>query len=92
VLTGFTLLSTTPVMLAMIQEHAVENPSAANGFYMMVSFMARSATVVLIGWLGDVIGLQATYTVAAAVGILAVPLVLKLPGEIDSPPLENKVR
>ena len=90
VLTGFTLLSTTPVMLAMIQEHAVDNPSAANGFYMMVSFMARSATVVLIGWFGDVIGLQATYTVAAAVGILAVPLVLKLPGETGYPQSGNK--
>ncbi len=79
VATGLTLLSTTPVMLAMIQEHATESPSSANGLFMMVSFMARSATVVIIGWLGDVAGLQATYTIAAAMGILAIPFVLKLP-------------
>ncbi|MDX2511464.1 MAG: MFS transporter, partial [Desulfobacterales bacterium] len=79
VATGLTLLSTTPVMLAMIQEHATESPSSANGLFMMVSFMARSATVVIIGWLGDVAGLQVTYTIAAAMGILAIPFVLKLP-------------
>jgi FSR family fosmidomycin resistance protein-like MFS transporter len=79
VATGLTLLSTTPVMLAMIQEHATESPSSANGLFMMVSFMARSATVVVIGWLGDVAGLQVTYTIAAAMGILAIPFVLKLP-------------
>jgi MFS transporter, FSR family, fosmidomycin resistance protein len=79
VATGLTLLSTTPVMLAMIQEHATESPSSANGLYMMVSFMARSATVVIIGWMGDVAGLKATYTIAAAMGLLAIPFVLKLP-------------
>jgi MFS transporter, FSR family, fosmidomycin resistance protein len=79
VATGLTLLSTTPVMLAMIQEHATESPSSANGLFMMVSFMARSATVVVIGWMGDVAGLQATYTIAAAMGLLAIPFVLKLP-------------
>jgi FSR family fosmidomycin resistance protein-like MFS transporter len=79
VATGLTLLSTTPVMLAMIQEHAIESPSSANGLFMMVSFMARSATVVIIGWIGDVAGLKATYTVAAALGLLAIPFALKLP-------------
>jgi FSR family fosmidomycin resistance protein-like MFS transporter len=79
VATGVSLLSTTPVMLAMIQEQATESPSSANGLFMMVSFMARSSTVVLIGWLGDVAGLQITYTIAAVMGMLAIPFVLKLP-------------
>jgi FSR family fosmidomycin resistance protein-like MFS transporter len=45
--TGFALLSTTPVMLAMVQERAVRSPAAANGLFMMVAFIARSTIVVL---------------------------------------------
>jgi FSR family fosmidomycin resistance protein-like MFS transporter len=40
--TGFTLLSTTPVMLAIVQENAKSSPSTANGLFMMVSFISRS--------------------------------------------------
>jgi len=78
---GFTLLSTTPVMLAMVQEHALENPATANGFFMMFSFMARSAVVVLIGIIADYIGLGNTYMLSAALGLCAVPVILSLPKE-----------
>ena len=76
---GFTLLSTTPVMLALVQEHARSSPSAANGFFMMASFMARSAIVVLVGFIGDSIGLRATYFVSAIMGLAAIPFILRLP-------------
>ncbi|MGB8718026.1 MAG: MFS transporter [Desulfobacterales bacterium] len=79
VFTGFTLLSTSPVMLAIVQERAVKNPAAANGIYMMISFMARSAIVVGVGWLGDLMGLRNTYLVAAALGLLGLPFVWLLP-------------
>ena len=78
-LTGFTLLSTTPVMLAMIQEHAQKNPSAANGFYMMISFIARSAVVVLVGFCGDLVGLKITYFISAFMGIAGIPFLFMLP-------------
>jgi FSR family fosmidomycin resistance protein-like MFS transporter len=76
---GFTLLSTTPVMMALVQEHAKSSPSAANGLYMMVSFMARSAIVVVVGFIGDLIGLRATYFLSAVMGLLAIPFILRLP-------------
>jgi FSR family fosmidomycin resistance protein-like MFS transporter len=79
VLVGFTLLSTTPVMLALVQEHAVSSPSAANGFFIMISFIARSAVVVVVGFVGDQIGLKLTYFVSSFLGLAAVPFVLKLP-------------
>jgi FSR family fosmidomycin resistance protein-like MFS transporter len=83
VMVGFTLLSTTPVMLALVQEHARSSPSAANGFFMMISFIARSAVVVLVGFVADHIGLQTTYLISALLGLLAIPVVLRLPP--DSP-------
>jgi len=79
VMTGFTLLSTTPVMLAMIQEYSEDGSSSANGVFMMISFMARSAIVVLIGFVADHVGLEKTYVFCALIGFLGIPLVLALP-------------
>lgn len=76
--TGFSLLSTTPVMLAMIQEFSKEGSSAANGIFMMISFMARSAVVVLVGFTGDQLGLDTTYIICALLGLLGIPFVLTI--------------
>lgn len=76
--TGFTVLSTTPVMLAIIQENAKLNPSAANGLFMMTSFAARSIAVVIAGIIGDVAGLENMFIVSALIGFCAIPFLLKL--------------
>ena len=76
---GFTLLSTTPVMLALVQENARQSPAAANGLFMMTSFMARSAVVVVVGFIADHIGLKTTYLISAAMGLAGTPFVLMLP-------------
>ena len=78
-LTGLTLLSTTPVMLALVQEQAVNSPAAANGIFMMTSFLARSATVVLVGLLADHWDLRTAYLIAAAVGLTGLPFIFFLP-------------
>jgi len=77
--TGLTLLSTTPVMLAMVQERAIKNPAAANGLFMMISFVARSAIVVLVGFVGDMLGLRATYIISCLLGFLGIPFIFLLP-------------
>lgn len=76
--TGFTVLSTTPVMLALIQENARENPSAANGLFMMVSFALRSLAVVVVGALGDAFGMDRMFIIAAAAGFAALPFLIRL--------------
>jgi len=79
IFTGFTLLSTTPVMLALVQENAQKSPAAANGYFMMSSFLARSAIVVVVGFAGDMIGLKATYLISAALGLAGLPFIRMLP-------------
>lgn len=79
---GFTILSTTPVMLALVQENASKNPAAANGFFMMASFLARSAIVVLVGFVADHIGLEATYFCSAVMGLAGIPFIFMLPHKI----------
>lgn len=77
-ITGFSLLSTTPVMLAMVQEFSEEGSSAANGVFMMISFLARSAVVVLVGFSGDMMGLEKTFIACGVIGLAGIPLVLTL--------------
>ncbi|MEJ2056417.1 MAG: MFS transporter [Desulfofustis sp.] len=77
-LTGFSLLSTTPVMLAMIQEFSVDGSSAANGVFMMISFLARSAVVVLVGFIADLLGLEQTFILCGFIGMTAIPFVLAI--------------
>jgi len=81
---GFMILSTTPVMLALIQEHAKNSPAAANGMFMLIAFMARASMVVVIGMIADRSGLQSAYLVSAAVGLLGIPFILMLPGRTRS--------
>jgi len=75
---GFTVLSTTPVMLALIQETARDNPSAANGLFMMVSFAVRAVAVTIVGVIGDVAGLENMFIISALIGFTSIPFLLKL--------------
>ncbi len=78
--TGLMLLSTTPVMLALVQEHAGDSPAAANGMFMMTAFVARSTVVVLVGLIADHTNLETTYLISAAAGLAAIPFIFMLPG------------
>ncbi len=76
--TGFSLLSTTPVMLAMIQERSAGGSSAANGVFMLISFMARSAVVVVVGFVADQVGLDTTYIICGFIGLCSIPFVVRI--------------
>ena len=75
---GVSLLSTTPVMLAMVQEYSVNGSSAANGVFMMISFLARSAVVVLVGFVADIVGLEKTFVICGVIGFTGIPFVLRI--------------
>ena len=76
--TGFSLLSTTPIMLAMVQEYSVNGSSAANGVFMMISFLARSAVVVLVGFAADMVGLEKTFVICGVIGLAGIPFIFTL--------------
>jgi FSR family fosmidomycin resistance protein-like MFS transporter len=79
VITGFSVLSTTPVMLAIVQDHAKNHPSAANGMFMMVSFAVRSFAVVVVGVIGDLAGMENMFVFSAVAGFLSLPFLMRLP-------------
>jgi FSR family fosmidomycin resistance protein-like MFS transporter len=78
---GFTALSVTPVVMAMVQENVPENRALANGVYMALSFSLRSGVVVVLGALGDLFGLHLAFTTSAIIPLLGLPLILLLPGK-----------
>lgn len=75
---GFTVLSTTPVMLAYIQDHAKDHPASANGLFMMISFAVRSLAIVVVGTIGDLVGMENMYMISGLLGFGAIPFLMKL--------------
>ena len=76
---GFTSLSLGPVFLALIQDHFPNHRSAANGAYMFLAFLLRSVGMLLVGILGDKIGLETAFLLSALVSLLVIPGILLLP-------------
>ncbi len=78
-LTGFLLLSTTPVIMAMVQEVGREYPATANGVYMGISFLLTAGAAPVVGWVGDAVGLGTAFFWSAILAFVAAPLTLLLP-------------
>ena len=78
-LLGFTSLSVTPVIMALVQESFPENRSLANGIYMSLNFVLRSGVVVIVGAIGDLFGMRLAFFVSAGLTLLGLPFVLRLP-------------
>ncbi len=77
---GFSALSTSPVVMALVQESFPDNRALANGVYMALSFVLRSGVVVAMGAMGDMFGLRHAFTASAVINLLGLPLVFLLPG------------
>jgi FSR family fosmidomycin resistance protein-like MFS transporter len=78
-LLGFTVFAVSPVMLAIVQEHAHGMRATANGIYMGINFLVVSGITVLVGWMGDLIGLRAAFAWGALLALTGVPAVYFLP-------------
>lgn len=76
---GITMLSTAPVMMAVVLENAGDNPAAANGTYFMLGFAARAVILLIVGALGDSYGLRTAYYWCAGFAVLGLPFVWLLP-------------
>ena len=75
---GFTILSPTPVVMAIVQDRASDNPATANGLYMAISFLIGSGMSILVGRLGDAVGLRAAFTWSAVLAFLGIPIIFFL--------------
>ena len=78
-LLGFTALSTTPVLLAMVQDQLPNNRAVGNGIFMLISFALRPIAILAVGYMGDRLGLRTAFTWSALISLLAVPAIFALP-------------
>lgn len=80
-LLGFVMISPVPVTMALLQRTFSENRALANGLYMALSFGLRSAAIVLVGVLADLVGLRAVFIGSAVIPLLGLPLIPLLQGK-----------
>lgn len=76
---GFTSLSTTPVLLAIVQEHLPNNRAMGNGLFMSIAFLLRPISLLAIGMIGDYIGLRPAFYGSSILALLAIPAIFALP-------------
>ena len=76
---GFTALSVSPVFLALVQDQLPESRATANGMFMLYAFGVRAINVMMVGALGDALGLQQAFIAAALISLLCLPVIITLP-------------
>ena len=76
---GLSAISTTPVVLAIVQDQFPDNRATANGIFMFLNFLARSIGVVVVGLMADRFGLTVAFAVSGLLALLSVPAIFWLP-------------
>jgi FSR family fosmidomycin resistance protein-like MFS transporter len=76
---GFISLSGTSVVHALVLEQNPEYRATASGIFMLLAFLSRSIATLLIGGMGDWIGLETAFLVTAVLSLCAIPLIVILP-------------
>ena len=79
IIVGFLLFASGPVVLALVQETNTERPAFINSIYMSINFGISSLMVLIVGVLGDAIGLELTYQICVVLAFVSIPFVFILP-------------
>lgn len=79
ILLGFFSISVAPVIMAIVLENSPENRSFANGIYMASSFILQALSILLVGFLSDLIDLRFTFIISAALLPIGLPFIFLLP-------------
>jgi len=81
---GLFVFAPAPVLMALVQDTNSPMPTFMHSIYMGINFGLSSVIVLMIGFLGDNIGLNQTYIVCNILGIgtlLSVVFILKVPSK-----------
>ncbi len=78
-LLGFTVMSGTPVIMALVQESYPQGRALANGIYMALNFLLTAVVTIGLGALGDRLGLRPAFIFSAIIFLAGLPLIWLLP-------------
>ncbi|MCY4079278.1 MAG: MFS transporter [Caldilineaceae bacterium] len=76
---GFTMLSPSAVLLAVVQDSFQQNRALANGLFLMANFVIRSPALWLLGSVADRFGLENAFLMSGLIAFVGVPAILRLP-------------
>jgi len=79
VLVGISSLCSGPILLAIVQDHFPTHRAVSNGIYMGLAFLLQSFSTVIIGTMGDRLGLEQTFFWCGVLSLLTIPMVFFLP-------------
>ena len=77
VMLGVFLFGTTPVIMAEINDVKSERSAFLNGIYMTINFGSGAITIMIIGAMADIFGLEESFLISAIFGFFAIPFVYK---------------
>jgi FSR family fosmidomycin resistance protein-like MFS transporter len=66
---GFFIFAPAPVLMALVQDSNSSMPTFMHSIYMGINFGLSSIIVLLIGYLGDNIGLNQTFMICNILGL-----------------------
>ncbi len=79
VLLGFFGLSPGTLFLALVQDNFQEHRATGNGVYLLIHFLSNGLMLVIIGFVGDNLGLKIAYLIGAAASLCSIPALSLLP-------------
>ena len=82
---GFFIISSTPVLLALVMDFDSEHQAFLSGVFMFISFVSSAFTNLVVGIISDFIGLIDTYKLSSMLAFLAIPFVLVLKKRYQKP-------
>lgn len=79
ILLGFFSVSTGTIFMALVQDNFQEHRATGNSVYILISFLSNAVMLVLVGFLGDQLGLSTTYLISAGLALFSIPVLKLLP-------------
>lgn len=77
---GFATFAASPVLIAVVVENFADNRATASGVFSAISFALGALATVMVGLIGDRLGLQAAFAVSACLAFGGIPFIPRLPG------------
>jgi FSR family fosmidomycin resistance protein-like MFS transporter len=67
----------------LVQDVNSERPAFMNSIFMTISFLLTAVATMIVGIMGDHIGLERTFWISAFIGFGSLPFILKLKSKKD---------
>ena len=79
ILLGFFCLSTGTIFMALVQDNFQHHRATGNSVYILISFLTNALMLIVVGYIGDVLGLRIAYLISAGAALLSIPAIRLLP-------------